>query len=47
MLKYRKQLQTETGSVCGPVLFTSCEMVYRQVKVFFTVGAKLRRTVAL
>jgi len=26
-VKYRKQLQTETGSVSGPVLFTCCKMV--------------------
>jgi len=24
-------LQTETGSVSGPVLFTSCKMVYKHL----------------
>jgi len=36
-VKYRKQLQTETGSVSGPVLFTSCEMVYTdETQLYFS-----------
>jgi len=32
-VKSRKQLQTEPGSVSGPVLFTSYKMVYRIPKM--------------
>jgi len=34
-VKYRKHLQTETGSVSGPVLFTSCKMVYKKQRCPF------------
>jgi len=42
-VKQRKQLQTETGSASGPVLFTSCEMVYTAfydvIRYQYAVGA--------
>jgi len=40
-VKYRKQLQTETGSASGPVLFTSCEMVYITDLIALTLSDEL------